>query len=284
MDSFSTQSGNSPERRIVYLKLRKTGGTSLSSSILFPYCVRHGLRYMDPVNWWAVHPRSVAGDSFHMMFRHFPDYRQPWARNWLEDVIGDYRLVTMLRDPVSRLVSGFNHTNHYNRPMGFEHYVRKHHEANHQSHWLGFDGRDPDFLRKRFAAIGITERFDESMLLYRRCLGLSLADMLYVRQRSDVVKTIRRSDLDDKTVGMIRDLNWLDVRLFEQAQQLLTQRVDETPGLAAELDRYRSALQDFRHPLWQERGSFPIGYTENYVWSVFDHTSGTVRNLRQLRA
>ncbi len=36
-------------RRVVFLKLRKTGGTSLASSVLFPYCVRHGLSYMAPV-------------------------------------------------------------------------------------------------------------------------------------------------------------------------------------------------------------------------------------------
>ena len=277
-----TQKNESHEKRVVYLKLRKTGGTSLASSILFPYCVKHGLKYMDPIDWWAVHPRLVAGNQFHMMFRHFPDYRQPWARNWLSDVIGRYRLITLLREPVSRLLSGFNHTNHYNRAMTFRHYFDNHHECNHQSNWLGFDGRDPDFLKKSFSTVGITERFDESMLLFRYCLGLPLEDVLYVRQRSDDSKTLQRSDLSQETIDEIRAVDWLDVKLYAQAESLVAGYLDDIPEIGEELTIYQSALNDYQHPLWSRRGTFPIGYSERYVWSEFDSKTARVKDLREL--
>ena len=270
------------ERRVVYLKLRQTGGTSLAASILFPYCVRHGLKYMDPIDWWAAHPRLVAGSQFHMMFRHFPDYRQPWARNWLGDVIGKYRLITLLREPVSRLVSGFNHANHYNRPMTLSDYVENHHERNHQSNWLGFDGRDPDFLKNNFSAVGITERFDESMLLFRHCLGFALEDMLYVRQRSNVDRKLNVADLSQETINEIREIDWLDVKLYEQARLVVTAYVDDTPEIGEELPTYQSALNDYRHPLWARRGSFPIAYSEKYVWSEFNSETAQVSDLREL--
>jgi hypothetical protein len=277
-----TQKASSHERHVVFLKLRKTGGTSLASSILFPYCVKHGLKYMDPIDWWAVHPRLVPGDRFHMMYRHFPDYPQPWAKNWLGEVIGRYRLITLLREPVSRLVSSFNHDTHYNRSMTLRHYMDNHHERNHQSNWLGFDGRDPEFLKRNFSAIGITERFDESMLLFRYCLGLSLEDVLYVRQRSDISKTLRISDLSQETLDEIRDLNWLDVILYEQAKAVVGANIDDLPQIGGELETYQSALNDYEHPLWSRRGTFPIGYSERYVWSEFDSETAQVKDLREL--
>jgi hypothetical protein len=199
-------------------------------------------------------------------------------------VIGKYRLITLLREPVSRLLSDFNHLSHYHRTMTFSQYLESHHEPNHQSRWLGFDGRDPDFIRKRFSAVGITERFDESMLLFRHCLGLSLEDVLYVRQRSDVDKRLRLSDLGQEAIDELKDINWLDVKLYEQANATFDRYLDDVPEMSKELEVYRSALNDFRHPLWSRRGTFPIGYTARYVWSEFDSEHARVRDLREVVA
>lgn len=272
-----------PERRVVFLKLRKTGGTTLSSSILFPYCIKHGLKYMDPVDWWAVHPRLVPGDHFHMMFRHFPDYPQPWAKHWLAGTIGRYRLITLLREPVGRVLSDFNDLNRQ-QPLPFREYLDSHYERNHQSHWLGFDGRDPDFVANNFSAVGITERFDESMLLFRHCLGMSLEDMLYVRQRGEGDKELGLSDLSPETLEQIRESEWLDVLLYQQAVSAVTGFLDDIPELGDELATYRCALGDYRHPLWSKRGSFPIGYSARYVWSEFDSEAARIRQLRELPA
>jgi hypothetical protein len=274
--------GQSHERRVVYLKLRKTGGTSLAASILFPYCVKHGLSYMDPIDWWAVHPRLVVGNQFHMMYRHFPDYPQPWAKNWLGDVIGRYRLITLLREPVSRAVSAFNQVKQYDRQITFREYIDRHHEQNHQSRWLGFDGRDPDFLRRNFSAVGITERFDESMLVFRYCLGLRLEDVLYVRQRSGGEQKFQIADLSQAVIDEIRDLDWLDVILYEQAQTVVAAYIDDIPEMEEQLRLYQAALKDYRHPLWSRRGTFPIGYSTKYVWAEFDSDNARVRDLRDL--
>ena len=127
---------------------------------------------MVPTNWFAVHPRVVPDGQYHMMFRHFPDYPQPWARQWLQQVIGDYRLITIVRDPIERAISVFNHGARYHGYTSFADYFANHHEKNHQSRWLGYDGRDENFFRDNFSMVGVTERFNESMLLIRRALDL----------------------------------------------------------------------------------------------------------------
>ncbi len=269
-------------RRVVFLKLRRTGGTSLSSSILFPYCVRHGLQYMVPANWFAVHPRVVPGNRFHMMFRHFPDYPQPCARHWLQQVIGNFHLITIVRDPIERAVSAFNHHARYDGYTSFAHYFANDHEKNHQSRWLGYDGRDGEFFQDNFSMVGITERFNESMLLIRRTLDLSVADMLYVGQRRDTPKALNAADMNEKWRNRMRETDWLDFELYAQAKSFVDNCLDDLPDLAVELQQYESALGDFSHPLWAERGHFPVGYAESEVWSEFTGQGGEVRELHQL--
>ncbi len=267
----------------MFLKLRKTGGTSLAASVLFPYCVRHGLEYMAPVGWWAVHPRLVPNQQFHMMFRHFPDYPQPWAQRWLKQVVGDYHAITILRDPVARALSAFNDAVHFNNCRSFDEYWAGHHERNHQAHWLGYDGRDDAFLEQRFSMVGVTERFNESMLLFRRVLDLSLADMLYVSQRRDTPKVMTRDDLGEAWEDRIREADWLDVELHRQATRLAGYYLEDLPGIDEELARYEAALADLSDPLWTERGPFPIGYAPDAVWAEFT-AEGEVRQLAEILA
>jgi hypothetical protein len=245
---------------------------------------------MMPENWFAVHPRTVSGDRFHMMFRHFPDYPQPWARKWLRDVIGNHQVITVVRDPITRAVSMFNHFARYHGYTSFAKYFDQEHEKNHQSRWLGYDGRDAEFFKKNFSMVGVTERFNESMLLMRRTLGLSLADMLYVGQRRDTAKVLsavdvealNAADMSEKWRNRIRETDWLDFELHEQATDFVEKCLDDLPELDVELQQYESALGDFSHPLWGERGPFPIGYAESGIWSEFTGRGGEVRELHQL--
>ena len=79
--------------------------------------------------------------------------------------------------------------------------------------------------------MGITEKFDESMLLFRYCLGLPLEDILYVRQRSDITKKSHISDLGPESIQEIKDANWLDVKLYEQAVSAVTSHMEKIHSL-----------------------------------------------------
>lgn len=267
-------------RKVVFLKLRKTGGTSLAASVLYPYCVKHGLAYMVPIHWFAAHPRLVEGDRFDMMFRHFPDYPQPWAKRWLNQTIGDHHVITIVRDPVERMISVFNHAAQFGGTRSLEYYFAHDHEKNHQARWLGYDGRDESFLEENFSMVGVTDRFNESMLLMRRALDLSLEDMLYIGQRRGTPKVIRREDLDERWVEHLREVDWLDFELHRKARDYVDYYLEDLPDLGEELQEYESALQDFSHPLWGRRGPFPIGYSTADQWFEFTGQHGEVKQLK----
>ncbi|MEO8445643.1 MAG: sulfotransferase family 2 domain-containing protein [Gammaproteobacteria bacterium] len=267
------------ERRVVFLKLRRIGGTTLSASVLYPYCVKHGLDYMVPQGWWAAHPLAVPGNHFHMMFRHFPDYPQPWARNWLRRSIGEYRLITIVRDPLDRFVSAFNHVAHYFGVKTIDEYREIYGENNHQSRWLGFYGRDDEFLERTFDGVGLTERMNESFLLFRRALDMNLEDMLYASVYQDSPKMLRKSDLTDRQVARIKRDDWLDCELHSQATALFNRRITSTPGLDDELKEFEGALADLSHPLWGKRGPFQVGFSPDNVWYECSGQHGAIKQI-----
>ena len=118
-----------------------------------------------------------------------------------------------------------------------------HHEKNHQSRWVGFDGRDDSFLENTFSMVGVTEKFNESMLLFRRVLDLSLEDMLYIGQRRDNPKMLEKNDLSDAWLDRIRETDWLDFELHAQATRLVDHYLEDLPGLNEELKRYQQAVE-----------------------------------------
>lgn len=246
--------------RVVFLKLRKTGGTTLSASILFPHCIKHRLNFVRTRGSTLQTIDTDNEEYFHMMFRHCPNFRLPEIQRWLRRSIGNFKLITLVREPVSRLVSWYNHVYDGRKPESFETFMVKYHEANHQSSWLGFDGRDPEYLARNFSMIGTMERFNESMLLFRQTLKLSLAEMLYIKQRHNTEKKLTVDDLNQETIAKIKEIEWLDVKLYEQASKLLDSYVNNNPQVQKELPQYESALNDYSDPLWGEKGPFMVGY------------------------
>ena len=138
-------------------------------------------------------------------------------------------------------------------------YLKKYHPRNQQSNWLGYWGNEPDFLEKNLDAYGLTERYDESMLLFSKVIGLNLEDVLYVKMRADKEKFATK--LSDEEKQLLLKLDSLDFELYEQAKINFDKQLAKFKVKSNELKTYKEALLDYNHPLWQKRGAFPVGYT-----------------------
>ena len=167
--------------------------------------------------------------------------------------------ITLLRNPVDRVASAYYYA--LRRPeWGFHELIVKQHlsldefvtsEAaaelhNAQARMLsgsdepvgGVDTLDTAKanLRQRLAFVGLTERFDESVMLCRALLGLGSGFYLS--------KNINRhrvpfGQIPSRTVALIEDRNSLDLELYDAARRefdLLTARF---PGLPGQLARFR---------------------------------------------
>lgn len=91
-------------------------------------------------------------------------------------------------------------------------------------------------LDEHFPVVGVTERFDESVLLFQRAFGWRVP--LYAR--SNVRSRDTRAPVDDETRELILDRNRLDQALYES----VVERLDTTVASAGE--ELQRALRRFR--------------------------------------
>jgi hypothetical protein len=80
-------------------------------------------------------------------------------------------------------------------------------------------------LKNHFAVVGLTKRFDETLLLLKRTLGWQEA-LNYTRQNV-TKKRPKRDDLPTESLAVISDANRLDIELYRYAENLFEEQIHQ---------------------------------------------------------
>lgn len=151
--------------------------------------------------------------------------------------------ITMLRDPIERVLSTYRHTVRIgSQDMGWLQLLTTHEQgSNLQTKMLAGGEVNLDLaidnLNSSFAAVGISEMFDESILLMKRKLSWS---MPYYVIENPSHNTIRLSDIDEDIVSIIRDANAVDIQLYDYYVSKLKAEIDSLG------DGFQTILTEFR--------------------------------------
>ena len=89
-------------------------------------------------------------------------------------------------------------------------------------------------IEERFSFVGITERFDESLVLLRRTFGWK--PPYYVA--ANVTPASRKEPVPESTRGLIEEMNTLDRRLYEWSGERFSEAIAASPGFDGELQRF----------------------------------------------
>jgi hypothetical protein len=260
-----------PDDTIVFLHVPKTAGNTVNWLLDHHYAPDR--RYAVPTSPREIPPleeilaglRSLPPDRLQrldLVTGHFPyGVHEALPRR--------ARYVTFVRDPVERVVSLYHylrsHPTHHLRDEANRLTLREFAERNvpgnlHNGQTAFLAGKgiwhdrfDDELLSEAlanvesdFAAVGVTERLDESVLVLRRQLGWSSP----VYYRSQNVNSARpREALDRETAVAIEALNELDRRLYDRAKELLDVELErlgidvrrELRALRARSNAYRVA-------------------------------------------
>jgi hypothetical protein len=219
----------------------------------------HAFQRMDPAR--RAHYRAVKG--------HFP-------YGIHEYVEGPYAYFTFLRDPIERTIS---HYYFLRRESG--HPLASKVQENgltldqlieleldktlFNAHTRLFSGvwYDPlpgkctaehlemakDNLRRNFKVVGLTERFDESLMLLKR--AFSWKDVRYTSQNVSDGRP-KREELPATTLAVVESANKLDIELYAFAQKLFEEQMR---GLEKQIGREVMML---RFANYVDRLTFPI--------------------------
>lgn len=178
--------------------------------------------------------------------------------------------VTFLRDPIDRVVSLYHHCVRFqnddfgvlSRRLSLGEFASQPGAANDQVRRLS--GLEPGStqqssviqqakmnLRKHFSFVGITERFDEAVLLLSRTLGwrrIHYRPKLVNQEKPDKVA------LPPQVLETVAKANSLDMELFEYARELFDDRVKrEGAGFQRELEEFRQENQRYIEALTGKR-------------------------------
>jgi hypothetical protein len=178
------------------------------------------------------------------------------------------RYLTFLREPLKRYASHFNYQCH---EMGVdwtpESFLAERRFDNFMTKRIA-GAFDVELAKKRlaedFAFVGLAERFDESLLLMRRTLGLDGFDVRYERRNAsrDPAYHRRSQDLlrDDGFVEEARKRNALDLELYDYAVNEIYPRF---------VDRYGPALADDVDDLRFQNAEFRFGWLRRACWTAY---------------
>ena len=250
------------EEAVIFLHLPKTAGTTLNRLIEWEYPISE-MYSIDPVlfEWSAAHLRKLSPDRLkkirmfkgHMLFGLHEALPQPAT------------YITVLRDPVDRVISAFYFMRSYKlHPLYWkmrrgnwtlEDFVRRSQRDSVQAKIIaGSDYEAPctrevvdkakHNLRHHFSVVGLSERFEESLALMKLRFGWKLSSYSsfnVTRARP------KKHDLPKNTLDLIQHKNAFDIELYECGKAIFEDAVKahaaEVAPLARELTTARIRSQ-----------------------------------------
>lgn len=250
-----------PDETTIFLHVPKAGGTTLQSIIERHYRPSEtffaGTLVQDAVQRLRKTDREVRA-GVRLAAGHVP-------YGLHDDLPGQYSYFTVLREPVDRVVSFF----YFVRQNG-AHYLHDFSSAsgmalaqfmdsgasvmldNAQTRLISgiwdqvpYGELSPDALelarrrlRDRFDVVGLSERFDETLLILGRRYGWK---HLYYRRQNVTARRPHVDTIDAADRRAVAEHNRLDEQLYEYAQELFERQVRrEGPGFPARLRRFRT--------------------------------------------
>jgi hypothetical protein len=237
---------------IAFAHIQKTGGVTLGSVLRRSYGPRHcdvmpvqrGSEYLREVysasdhRWTAMlYPRlrSIAG---HLVKPHSD----------LDTAVPDIRYVTLLRDPLKRMASHYQHVvQREGRILSFREWVEDPLLHNLQSWHLGGTNRfeDAAAVVEQCLMVGLVERYDESLVLLRQRAGEPRLRIRYLPKNVSTDNTIRDGLLaDPSTRRLLVELNREDTKLYRLVVEDLYPSYQSDYGrtLDADVSVFRASL------------------------------------------
>jgi hypothetical protein len=121
-------------------------------------------------------------------------------------------------------------------------------------------------LEKHFAIVGLTEQFDETLILLRRSLGWRRVPF-YIRQNATKNRLLK-DDLSTEVLNAIKRYNELDMELYEYARERFNESIDhQRTGFSRDLRTFKIINGYYQrvHPKFRYMTSKVRSLTRKYV-------------------
>jgi hypothetical protein len=232
---------------LVFIHINKTAGSTLRSILRSSY----GSRHCDVEPWhgaWTDPPFSAEDlrrvRSIYPRLASIAGHRISGA---VDLQAAGLRYLTVVREPLKLCASRFQYRlDHRDRhDLSFEEWIEKDWARNAQTQRIGgtTDAADAiGVIERKDVFVGLTERFDESMVLLK---GLRAGDLDIAYEPVNVARrNTLAGDLlgDERSRGLLEEANEADLELYRYVVEDLYPRFrrEYGPALDADVAAYRS--------------------------------------------
>lgn len=255
---------------LIFLHITKTAGTTLKSILKDQFDPRTIATIQQNLN----HPdfNDILYDDFVKLApaqkNRIRFMRGHFAFGIHEHLVRPFKYITMFRDPIERAVSWYYFVKQnpdsedYKRFVvnsdGFEDFVGKGYGGTNSQmrvlltrEQLKKTNDDKELLKvalnnieKYFTVFGFAEKFDESLIHFKRTLGWKYLPVY--TSRNITASRPRVADLPQSTIDVVKERNWADILMYEHAMRLFKARISaENDAFTRELDKLRLLKQVF---------------------------------------
>jgi hypothetical protein len=255
--------------KLVFIHIPKAGGNTLHDVIKRNYneveCYhthQYGVSYKEEVKQFKESSKEKRDDL---------KYIRGHIGFGLHNVLGDSSYVTMLRDPVDRVISHYYYILYNRRDTDLyrqikdktlEEFVKSDSRSNLQTRFLAAkDGlpimeadnkelsgkhlkRAKYHLKDHFSFVGLLNKFDTSLLLLKEILGLD--NVCYIR-KNKTRKRKRKDEISSTIRKVVLENNRLDMELYKYAENLFEKQVKNySKDIEQELEKFRARQKEYR--------------------------------------
>ena len=249
---------------LAFVHIPKTAGITVNRILRNSF----GIKHLD-VQAWSSFTATVTASDIRRLNRIYPSPSSVAGHHVtvysdLESVFPDIRYFTFLREPLARSASFYQfavQTKGYRK--SFEEFAERENQRDGQVKRIaGVSdvGRAIELLERQFEFVGLTERFDESMVMMRRVFSEARLDVRYRSANVASDNSIKNELLENPDkVAILESINEEDLKLYRHVTEVLFPRYQETygPDLAGDVRRFQSE---------NEGSNWGLKYYANLAW------------------
>jgi hypothetical protein len=214
--------------RIAIVHIHKTGGTTLSGVLKSSFGGRHCL-----VSAEDPEAPFFSADDLRRLRRFYPFIRSIMGHDIrtygdLDAAAPGLTYITMLRDPLVRCASHYQYdVQRGGIDIPFEEWITHDVSPNRQTRHLAGPGASAadaiGVLEERVGFVGLVERYDESLVMMRRALGLR--EIRYARKWTAPSDDIKRRLLEDpRSRDLLVEANREDLEVYRHSLEVMFPR------------------------------------------------------------
>jgi hypothetical protein len=238
---------------LVFIHINKTGGSTVRYILRSSF----GLRHCEAEPWharWTGSPFST--QDLQRLRKLYPRLESIGGHRItgyvdLQENGTEFKYFTFLRDPLKTCASRFQYNVQYRgkKNLIFEEWIQKDWPRNHQTKMIAGVADVNEAIRiiqEKNIFVGLTERFDESMLLLKTRIAENL-NIAYRRVNVANNNTLAKDLLsNDRTRQMLVEANQADLELYDHVKQEIypTFQREYGPSLEADVTDYQETMDN----------------------------------------